>query len=66
MADYCFECWNKLNNGTCKRGEYVLSKEVDLCEGCGEYKRVIEFKKQGGIVDFGHIHSIIERIIRKK
>jgi len=41
MAEFCVDCWNKLNGKKGNPTKYVLSKEVDLCEGCGKYKRVI-------------------------
>ena len=42
MADFCFECWNRLNENQCRKKDFVLSKDTDLCEGCGKYKQVIE------------------------
>ena len=65
MADYCFKCWNKLNSGDCRRGDYVLSKEEDICEGCGEYKQVVEFKIRGNFFSFFHV-QLVNRIKRKK
>ena len=42
MAEFCLDCWNELN-GTCDtEDDWVLSTELDLCEGCGEYKHVVE------------------------
>lgn len=41
MADFCVDCWNKLNEENKSEKSYVLSRDLDLCEGCGEYKRVI-------------------------
>ena len=40
MAEFCLECWNKMNNRNDPRWKYVISLEKDLCEGCGEWKRV--------------------------
>ena len=40
MAEFCIECWNKINKSHGKY-KYVLSKDLDVCEGCGELKRVI-------------------------
>lgn len=41
MAEICLDCWNKMNETNDSPCRYVLSREKDLCEGCGEYKRVI-------------------------
>ena len=41
MAEFCVECWNRLNNEDRAPYEYNLSRRLDLCEGCGEYKKVI-------------------------
>lgn len=38
MAEFCAECARKVLG---LRGEFVMSKESDLCEGCGELKRVV-------------------------
>lgn len=41
MAEFCLDCWNKLNKTQFTEKEYVLSKEPDLCEECGQWKPVI-------------------------
>lgn len=41
MAEFCLDCWNKLNDKNDSKWRYVLSREMDLCEECGQYKRVI-------------------------
>ena len=41
MAEFCYECWNKINETHEPKWKYVLSWGKDLCEECGEYKRVI-------------------------
>lgn len=41
MAEFCVECWNKLNDEKKPRAAYVLSLELELCEECGEWKRTI-------------------------
>lgn len=41
MAEFCLDCWNKLMNSNDPAEKYVLSDELDLCEGCGEWKPVI-------------------------
>lgn len=41
MAEFCLDCWNRVNGTKDPPEKYVLSREYDLCEGCGEWKRVI-------------------------
>jgi len=41
MAEFCLECWNKINNSNDKKFKYIMSKYPDLCEECGENKQVI-------------------------
>ena len=41
MAEICLECWNKENGSNDKAGKYIFSKELELCEECGEYKHTI-------------------------
>ncbi|MBQ2897976.1 MAG: hypothetical protein IJE46_06645 [Clostridia bacterium] len=46
MAEFCLDCWNRMN-GTCdSEEEYIISKDLDLCEGCGQWKHVIVAKKE--------------------
>lgn len=41
MAEICFDCWNKSNNNKYKPKDFIISKELDICEECGEHKPVI-------------------------
>ena len=41
MAEFCLECWNKLNKTNDSKRKYVFSRELEICEGCGEWKKVI-------------------------
>jgi len=41
LAEFCLDCWNRLNHTKDTEAEWVLSKELDLCEGCGCLKQVI-------------------------
>lgn len=41
MAEFCLECWNKINNNNHKENKYIMSVDLELCEECGEFKRVI-------------------------
>lgn len=41
MAELCLECCNKINGTNYNRRKYIISKDLDLCEECGEFKHVI-------------------------
>lgn len=45
MAEFCLDCYNEicLPKGYPKKSksQVVLSKELELCEGCAEYKRIV-------------------------
>ena len=46
MAEFCLECWNEMNEDANQKNQenqkkYILSKHLELCEGCGEWKNVI-------------------------
>ena len=45
MAEFCLDCWNKLNQKKLTERDVVLSRDYDLCEGCGEFCRVVEGKR---------------------
>lgn len=42
MAEFCLDCWNRMNHAHWTERDYVLSDERDLCESCGEFRRVVE------------------------
>ena len=46
MAEFCLECWNRINGSNDSKRKYILSKDLDLCEGCGEYKSVIVMERR--------------------
>jgi len=41
MAEICPECLNKIKGGENHSKKYILSKELELCEECGEWKAVV-------------------------
>ncbi len=46
MAEFCVDCWNKINKTNYPERKYKLSKEVDLCECCCKMKNVIIMEKK--------------------
>lgn len=41
MAEFCLDCLNRLEKKQYTEKDIVLSEELDLCEGCGKWKRVV-------------------------
>lgn len=41
MAEFCLKYWNEINETDDSESQYVLSEELELCEGCGEWTHVI-------------------------
>ena len=41
MSEICLDCWNKLNETHDPARKYILSWRKELCEDCGQMKRVI-------------------------
>lgn len=42
MAEFCLDCWNQLNGKDMTERDVVLSREYEFCEGCGEFRHVVE------------------------
>ncbi len=56
MAEFCLDCFHQLNETNDDPEKYVLSKDLELCEGCGEWKHVVVTKhKSCGIKIFKDI-----------
>lgn len=47
MAEFCVDCWNRINHLQKTEKDYILSKELDLCEGCGKFRHVIVRERIG-------------------
>ncbi len=41
MAEFCLECLRELDGINYQEGEFILSRGRELCEGCGQLKRVV-------------------------
>lgn len=50
MAEFCLACWNDWNKKNDPPEMFILSKEPDICEGCGQWKPVIVAVRKGCIL----------------
>ncbi len=46
MAEFCLPCWNQQNDKKDSEIKYIMSKGLSLCEGCGEWKKVIIMERK--------------------
>ena len=46
MAEYCLDCWNEINETNDVKEKYIFTKDLDLCEGCGELKNTIIIERK--------------------
>ena len=64
MAEFCKECWKKMNNFNDDSIRYVLSIDLDLCEGCGEYKRVVIDERPSNLLYY--LFEKLKKLIKLK
>lgn len=41
MAEFCLDCWNKINETNYPESKFIISKELCLCEECQKMTNVI-------------------------
>jgi hypothetical protein len=46
MAEFCLDCWNKINETEHTQEKYINSKNFELCEECGEWTNVIIMERK--------------------
>ncbi len=46
MAELCLDCLSEFTGRKEKKRKYVLSKDLDLCDNCGEWKNVVVMTKR--------------------
>lgn len=46
MAEFCLKCLNELNGTNDVAKKYIISKDLDLCEGCGEWTKVVVMERK--------------------
>ena len=65
MAEFCLDCWNKINETKDSKWRYVISWNNDLCEECGQLKRVIVVERLWSRAQRS-IEEIIENVKNQK
>ncbi len=61
MAEFCLKCWNRINGRNDLKNKYVMSKELEFCEECMEFKHVIVRVKGSS-----RVFSLISRLFINK
>ena len=48
MAEFCVDCINKIFEQNKTEADFILSKNLEFCEGCCKQKRIVikEIKKK--------------------
>ncbi len=46
MAEFCLDCLNKINGTNYDKSCFVLLKDLELCEECGQWKQVVVTRRQ--------------------
>ena len=41
MAEFCLKCYNRIHRDNLTEYDVVLTRDYELCEGCGECKKVV-------------------------
>ncbi len=41
MAEFCLDCWIEINEYENQPYKLILSKELDICEECGCFQKVV-------------------------
>ncbi|MGN0106305.1 MAG: hypothetical protein ACI4A5_01240 [Hominilimicola sp.] len=57
MAEFCKECFMEICDVDLKKEKIITSKDLDLCETCGEWKHVVV-----KVVDRNPIKRLIKEI----
>lgn len=42
MAEFCLDCWNRMNGTSYTDADLKVSKGTTLCEGCGQIVQCLE------------------------
>jgi len=66
MAEFCLDCWNKINGTTHPATKYIISEDLDLCEECGQITHVVVKERRFWLGSMIENFSRYRNIRRKK
>lgn len=61
MAEFCLECWNKINKTHSTQGQFILSRGKEMCEECCTFQRVIVAERFWSRVQRVYVEMIIRK-----
>lgn len=61
MAEFCLDCLCKLDGKHYNETDFVLSDDLDLCEGCGQWKHVVVIWRQHSLL--GDLGLLLKKFI---
>ena len=63
MAEFCLDCLRELDDREYRKEDFYLSKELELCEGCGQWKHIVLAERRyAGSSLLGLFRAFIERL----
>ena len=65
MAEFCRDCFLRIEGDYRLADRIILSRDLDLCEGCGKWRRVVEEIRYRTPID-DIIDAIIDRKLKKQ
>ena len=66
MAEFCLECWNKINNSNDTEVDFIISDDLDFCEECGEWKHIIVVARKTRLAVIAYVMILVNRIVEKQ
>lgn len=63
MAEFCPNCWNRLHGTNESEKKFILSKEPELCEGCGEQKRIVIVERRVVFMRIGYPIILLGKLV---
>ena len=65
MAEFCRDCFLDMEGDDHFADKIILSRDPDICEGCGEWKRVVVDLRYRTLLD-DIIDAVIDHRLKKQ